>query len=52
MSNFDALRAMAVNDTGHRGSVDFIVSNLTSFMAAGLRNASHDVAAAVGHDGT
>lgn len=41
MSNFDALRAMAVNDTGHRGSVDFIVNSLTSFMAAGLKNASH-----------
>lgn len=42
MSNFDALRAMAMNDTGHKGSVDFIVSHLTSFMAAGMKNAAHE----------
>ncbi|MGB3623376.1 TetR/AcrR family transcriptional regulator [Ketobacter sp. MCCC 1A13808] len=41
MSNVDALRAMSENDTGKRGSIDFIVSKLTSFMAAGLKNASH-----------
>ena len=42
MSNFDALRAMSENDTGNRTPVDFIVSRLTAFMAAGLHNAAHD----------
>lgn len=42
MSNFDALRAMSQNDTGERTSVDFIVSRLTAFMAAGLHNAAHE----------
>ena len=42
MSNFDALRAMSENDTGERTPVDFIVSRLTAFMAAGLHNAAHE----------
>lgn len=42
MSNFDTLRAMSENDTGSRTPVDFIVSRLTAFMAAGLHNAAHD----------
>lgn len=42
MSNFDALRAMSENDTGSRTPVDFIVSRLTAFMAAGLHNAAHE----------
>jgi len=42
MSNFDTLRAMAATDAGERGSVDFIVDNLTSYMAAGMQNASHE----------
>lgn len=42
MSNFEALRAMAENDTGQRTPVDFIVDRLTSFMASGLKNASHE----------
>jgi hypothetical protein len=42
MSNFDALRAMSENDTGGRTPVDFIVSRLTAFMAAGLHNAAHE----------
>ena len=42
MSNFDALRAMSENDTGTRTPVDFIVSRLTAFMAAGLHNAAHE----------
>lgn len=41
MSNLDALRAMSENDTGSRSSIDFIVNHLTSFMAAGLKNASN-----------
>ncbi len=42
MSNFDALRAMAENDTGQRTPVNDIVDRLTTFMASGLSNASHD----------
>lgn len=42
MSNFDALRAMNQNATGERTTVDFIVSRLTAFMAAGLHNAAHE----------
>lgn len=42
MSNFDALRAMSENDTGNRQTVDFIVTRLTAFMAAGLHNAAHE----------
>lgn len=42
MSNFDTLRAMSENDTGSRTPVDFIVSRLTAFMAAGLHNAAHE----------
>jgi AcrR family transcriptional regulator len=41
LSNLEALRAMAENDTGQRSSVDKIVERLTAFMASGLRNASH-----------
>ncbi len=41
LSNFDALRAMNENEAGQRASVDFIVTRLTAFMAAGLESGTH-----------
>lgn len=41
MSNFDALRAMSKNETGQDANMDAIVSQLTRYMAAGLKNAAH-----------